>query len=347
MRVTNPSPRKLSPRDIRRRAGDCDTLIVAAGFEKRALKVIESMASVLPRRLVLVRYSQRFRENEETFGKMAALASDSAGGVDCAELELDPRFPDAYLGRLRKTLARWRPDAQGEIWVDISAFTMQGICATLAGVREMLGSTAVRTLYTEAETYLPSREDVENKGARNRAMSLEMSGNLIPKQFSGVSSAVSTCLLVFAGYEKHRSIGVVDELNPAKLVLIFGRPPRADLQWRLEWSRKLHEPIRGIRPTASEVVSTLDPRESLRLLSEYYGFLFNDHNIAIAPICSKMQCVATYLFWERYRDVQLVFPLPVTYLPRRFSIGCGATFEWPIPAPSMMGALTSSLLSTD
>ena len=345
MTITNSAPQKILPRDIRRRASSCGTLIIAAGFEKRALKVIESMVQVFPRRVVLVRYAQRFKENEASFDKMAELVSNSTSIVDCAELDFDPRHPDAYLENLKETLTRWRPDSQGEIWVDISAFTMQGICATLAGVREVLSSSAVRTLYTEAEVYFPSKEDVERKGNKYAAMSLEMSGNLIPKRFAGVSSEGSTCLLVFAGYEKHRSIGVVDELNPAKLVLIFGKPPRVDLQWRLEWSRKLHDPIKGTRPTASEVVSTLDPKESLQILSEYYGFLFNDHNIAIAPICSKMQCVATYLFWERYRDVQLVFPLPVTYLPKRFSIGCGSTFEWLIPPQSIMGALTSSPLT--
>ncbi len=80
------------------------------------------------------------------------------------------------------------------------------------------------------------------------------------------------------------------------------------------------------------------------MLNKFYGFMFADHNIAVAPICSKMQGVACYLFWERYRDVQLVFPLPVSYLPRRFSAGVGETYQFALPDAEEMAAVTPSAL---
>lgn len=151
-----------------------------------------------------------------------------------------------------------------------------------------------------------------------------------------------TCLVVFAGYEAHRSLGVVDELNPSKLVLVFGRPDREDLGWRLGWSEEIHGELKKTRPTAKEIVSTLDPMESVRLLSTYYDYLFADHNVAVAPICSKMQCVGCYLFWERFRDVQLVFPLPITYLPKEFSMGVGRTFLFELPRATELAGLVPS-----
>ncbi len=268
----------------------------------------------------------------------------SRDGDAVTVVDFDPRRPDEYLQNLKTALLQWRPDVTGEVWTDITALPMQGICATLAAIRGALPGLVAQVLYTEALEYFPTKSEVTKGEAPLASLSQEMSGNLIPKHFGGSSSALSTCLIVFAGYEKHRSIGVVDELNPSRLVLVFGEPARRELKWRLKWSRKLHDGLRDTRPTSSEVASTLDPLESLRLLNSYYGFLFADHNIAVSPICSKMQCVAVYMFWERYRDVQLVFPLPVTYLPYRFSRGHRDTFVFTLPAPSDMAALAPTLL---
>jgi hypothetical protein len=336
-------PAKVSPENLRKSACDCAVLIVAAGFEMRARRVLEILDATLLRRVILIRYEPALKENEENFDRMMSRLARMDAVVEV--VPIDPRRPDEFLHGLRMVLLRWRPDAFGEVWLDISALPMQGICASLGAVREVLPSLEVRVMYTEAAKYFPTKAEASAaEGMPLSAMSQEMSTNLIPKHFGGSSTAVSTCLIVFAGYEKHRSFGVVDELNPSKLVLIFGRPGNEQLAWRLPWSEKLHEELVGRCPTATEVVSTLDPLQSITLLNSYYSFLFADHNIAVAPICSKMQCVASYLFWERYRDVQLVFPLPVTYLPRRFSERSKDTFTFLLPTVAEMSELTASPL---
>ena len=235
MKTSFKGPVKISTKELRNRVDKCDVLIVAAGFEERALKLTESLENRIPRRIVVARYAHKLNENERTYKKLMQVLSAFVG-VETAVVSFDPRSPDSYLGHLKSTISKWRPDIGGEVWVDISAFTMQGICMTLAALRETLGSASIRVIYTEAQIYYPKKEEVEKKGKAFAALSLEMAGNLIPKRFAGVSNDSATCLLLFAGYEKHRSIGVVDELNPAKVALIFGKPPREDLQWRLEWS---------------------------------------------------------------------------------------------------------------
>lgn len=365
-------PRKVSSETLLAKAGPCSVLIVAAGFETRAHRVLELLTGYPLKRVILVEYPDGIPQNGDNLRLMLSQLASLGEGVSVLRVTLDPRRPDDYLIALAKALQSWRPDVSGEVWLDITALPMQGICATLAAVRGSLPNRAVRVLYTEAAEYfptkvevmeatkgVPARGQVTNDEAPKRsarrsdnatsvaplqALSQEMSGNLIPKTFGGSSTAVSTCLIVFAGYEKHRSIGVVDELNPSRLVLVFGQPARTQLQWRTSWSRKLHEGLQDARPTSSEIVSTLDPLESLRLLNLYYAYLFADHNIAVSPICSKMQCVACYLFWERYRDVQLVFPIPVTYLPYRFSVGHRHTFEFVLPSPSEFTALAPAPL---
>lgn len=338
-------PTAFTPQEMQASAPNCAILIISAGFEDRARRVLELLKATLPLRIILVKYPEGIKENDANYARMKALLHKSPVLIDVREVVLDPRHPDDYLHNLKSPLVDWRPDAVGEIWIDISALPMQGICSTLAATRESNPALPVRVLYTEAAEYYPSLSEINNAGIS--AMSLEMSDNLIPKHFGGSSGAGATCLIVFAGYEKHRSVGVIDELNPSKLVLIYGRPERKKLQWRLDWSKKLHKLIKDERPTASEVVPTFDPMISFRKLSEYYEFLFSDHTITVAPICSKMQCVACYLFWERYRDVQLVFPLPISYLPKRFSDGARTTFQFELPEVSEIFKFGSSLLNDE
>ena len=327
---------------------NCEVLVVAAGFEARARRVLELIRGRVPRRVVAVHYPKgAIAQNDGTFEYMGRLLRES--GALVVEMTLDATRPDVYLEELRQVLRRWRPDTVGEVWMDISALPMQGICATLAAVREVMPGVACRVAYTEAQEYYPTEEQVkadERGEGPLVALSKEMSTNLIPKRFGGVSSEVLTCLIVFAGYEDHRSFGVVDELNPSKLVLVYGQPVRGDLEWRLSWSRKIHEELKKARPTADEVVSTLDPMESLVLLNRYYDYLFADHNVAVSPICSKMQCVGCYLFWERFRDVQLVFPLPITYLPKEFSSKYGQTFLFRVPGAAEVAGMVWSAFDT-
>jgi len=397
------SPKEIGEEALRQQTPRCAVLVVAAGFEDRAARVTELIGPAMPLRVIVVKYAAGIAENDRMFAKIVRIVETVAPRTETKIVVLDPIHPDDYLNAMKAQFRNWRPDSVGEVWIDISALPMQGICATLSAAREAVPELGVRVLYTEPKLYFPTKKEVseaESNIARKRAgirvarqgrtarersgrrsehhnsgvkselatgeradtvrdfsdeelsfrlpkpaLSREMSGNLIPKQFRGSSSEVSTCLILFAGYEQHRSLGVVDQLNPGKLVLAFGMPYRPELQWRLQWSQRLHEPLRGGRPTASETVSTLDPMSALCMLNEYYGYLFSDHNIAVSPICSKMQCVACYLFWERYRDVQLVFPLPVQYVPSRFSEKSRTTFEYVLPTPAEMSILAPSLLS--
>ena len=337
-------PASVNGETVRELIANCEVLVVAAGFEARARRVLDLIRGRVPRRVVAVHYPEgAIEQNDETFEYMARALRES--GALVVEVTLDATRPDEYLEKLRQVFYRWRPDTAGEVWIDISALPMQGICATLAAVREVMPGVACRVAYTEAEEYFPTEEQVKADAGGEMplvALSKEMSTNLIPKRFGGVSSDVLTCLIVFAGYEAHRSFGVVDELNPSKLVLVYGRPVRGDWEWRISWSRSIHEELRKTRPTADEVVSTLDPMESLVLLNRYYDYLFADHNLAVSPICSKMQCVGCYLFWERFRDVQLVFPLPITYLPKEFSSAYGQTFVFKLPGAAEVAGMVRS-----
>ena len=163
--------------------------------------------------------------------------------------------------------------------------------------RNLLGE--IRVIYTKAREKIIIRREYDNwrrkfpESARlPRSLTSEMEGNLIPEMFAGFPLRDSpTCLILQAGFEPHRSQGVVDQLNPNKLLLVYGRPERETLAWRVNMARDLHRPLTTSRPTSEEEVSTLDVGATVRLLTLYYDMLFDNHNIAVAPIGGKLQTV--------------------------------------------------------
>ena len=121
-------------------------------------------------------------------------------------------------------------------------------------------------------------------------------------------------------------IGAIESINPSALLLLYGSPGNDEIKWRLELSKDLHRRFETTRKTAVEVVSTLNPQEALDTLEEYYDYLFEDYDFTVSPVCSKMQAVAVYLFWEKYKEVQLVFPMPLGYSTDRKPKGVSDTY---------------------
>jgi hypothetical protein len=297
-------------------------LILCAGFEERASAFMER--AQLPRNpyCILLTFESTDPENlaaKERFGDLIALNislerfySFDIKSSTPEDLELD--FADV-LGRI--------PAVDGEIWVDISGMPSHAICCVLKRCRELYPALPQTVVYSSAQQYSPSIDEYERLLKKQKqgveflptSMAQGMDKILFLESFSGHRNREGAGLLaVFCGYDVPRSIGVINGLNPAKILMLYGKPGNKDLNWRLKLSQTLHENIQNSRSTASEVVSTLELSESFSVLAEYYDFMYDEYDMIIAPVCSKMQVVAAFLFWERHKEIQLVFPQPVSYV---------------------------------
>lgn len=74
-------------------------------------------------------------------------------------------------------------------------------------------------------------------------------------------------------------------------------------------------------------MSTGDVASILDTLEQEYSVIGEHFDLAVAPHCSKMQGVASYLFWRRHPEVQLVFTSPVKFHRDRYSEGQGKTYS--------------------
>lgn len=313
---------------------DCGLLILAAGFEDRAFEFIGKTDFNNEACCILIRFDFNIPCNDEVYEKYRKRIKSCFPDDRFFEIVLDQNIPKKYERDLDYILSKL-PKINGEAWIDISGMPTYVICNTLNSCRSLFQNKEQIIIYTAADNYFPTKEEYEklkedqSEGVEflPKSMALEMSEVLILESFSGYRSKEGvSCLVVFAGYDVHRSSGVIESINPSALLFLYGNPGDSNLDWRLDLSKQLHKRFESTRKAAAEIVSTLDPRNALDILEEYYEYLFEDYDLTITPVCSKMQAVAAYLFWERYREIQLVFPLPIGYSMDRRPKGVGCTY---------------------
>src|ERR1700676_3852812 len=279
--------------------------VVGAGFEERARALLKMLRPNAVGALVAIVYRPMLGENHPAEVLIEQYTKARGVSGKTARVECDPREPRRFVQAMQSGLEHCAPLLEGELWVDISGLPMHVICMVLALCRERWSDRVLRVLYTEAKEYYPTKEEYERAARRAsfqngselpRALTSEMDHNVIPEMFSGFAvREAPTCLILQAGYERHRSEGVVDQINPNKLVIVYPRPARQALQWRVLMARGLHSSLAGTRQISEEEGQTLSVGDSLDLLTMYYEMLFDNHNIVIAPMESNRQTRGAFL----------------------------------------------------
>lgn len=332
--------------DIAASTRELDGLILAAGFEDRAFRLLEAGEFRVGAQCVLIRFQNDVPGNQTVYEQYLELARRKFDPSNIHVVVLPHNAPGRLERDLGRTLATLPSDAR-VFGVDLSGQPAYAICMTLKALRAHRSGERQLVYYTAAMQYHPTREEYDAISGSDeiellpRSMALEMSENLSLDSFSGYRSQnARSCLAILAGYEAHRSTGVVEAVNPSLLLLMYGNPGDDTLSWRLDLSRRLHRKFERGRRTATEVVSTLHVNESLAVLERYYNFLIDDYDLVVTPIGSKMHSLAAYLFWERYGEVRLTFPLPIGYDPDIRPVGASMTYVVALEPrrPLMLGA---------
>lgn len=315
-----------------------DIFICAAGFEARAERV--PLTVTVTKNPIIVSFKNGPCQNEKAFKKFATKFKKVPGydvcEIDLAHLEKFERDFENSLCQVRNFEAR-------RVILDISALPTFAICIMIMKIRRVFPTTNLTLLYTEAEEYFPKKSDFDRikrttprrlSGVSPEYLSARAVTTFMPTMFSGVTLGHNdTCLVVFAGYEPHRTNCVIEATNPSKLVMVYGEPERSDLKWRLELSKLMHAGIDNQLMKTEEVALSSSIADNLKLLLEYYECLYDDHVFCISPTNSKMQAVASALAWETYPDIQLNFPIPTEYLPKKFTVEARDTFAIDLGLP--------------
>ena len=225
------------------------------------------------------------------------------------------------------------------VYVDVSAMSrmliVQLIVAVTTGRR---GCRGVKVLYTEAEEYPPSREEVQAQGAE-RAKNEEVVDSYIssgvwelaavPELSAFAAQAEAVRLVVFPSFNPAQLRLLLQELQPTFVDLVNGVPPGAENSWRTDAIQEGNVgAIKGLRNVTNHQTSTLDYRETLRLILALYDERSAFDKVVCAPSGSKMQSVAVGLARTFLTDTQIVYPTPQEFLePRRHTVGAKQVYQ--------------------
>jgi len=315
----------------------CDLFIAAGGFEKRALSFVRRVnpQNFRASKAILLRYQTQHEDNEPGYKRLQSKTSGFA--KDLITVDVDIEVPDRLISSLMKVMdfPPGIPGSRSAI-IDVSGMAHVVICCCLRSLDR--GQFKTKVVYSEARDYYPRRNQwtrvvqaVQKRDFSTVAKYLQTAGLKdiqIPIDFRGnLRPGVKTCLFILPGYEPNRIQGLLDEYAPNAVLTIFGRSPHKNLQGRQDLSRKLHmHAFEGWRQKEIDGISTLDVVEILQILENEYQTLRSEYDIAVASQCSKMQTVASYLFWRQHPEVQLVFTSAVRIEQKRYSWGEGKTY---------------------
>ena len=220
-----------------------------------------------------------------------------------------------------------------EIVLDISAMTKLLILTCLCSLRHFSG--AVRVVYSEAEDYVPTREDYEqskgNMGLIARVPSRGVQAVVRTECLSSVRmQGQPVTLVAFTSFNEQLVRHMLGTISPHRLLFINGRPPRPDYTWRERATQEIHQKLIDQYPTdnrvdergwLTRVASTLDYRDTIDRIEEIYRDFGIHERIICAATGSKMQTVGLFFAKVLHPDIHVEYPTPDSYFVRGASTG--------------------------
>ena len=303
-----------------------DWLVVCGGFEERSVGALErALTRGVPFNVLLIRYEPAVAANKsESIHSLC-----EAKGINIVELKYNRQDPAGFgtviTKKLRTSCAR--------LFIDISGMSRLLIVQILVGLaKHPEHFKRCYVVYSEALTYPPTQEEAAVKLSMvesdpSFSVFFLSSGvyevTLLPELSSGAPAGAQTRLVAFPSLDAHQLTALRAELQPSRLSLIEGIPPRKDYQWRKNMIADVNR-LSDLSNTERYSVSTLYYEETLSNLLKIY----EDHGlyerILISPTGSKMQTVAVGLLRAFLEDIQIVYPTPTDFLkPEKYTHGIG------------------------
>jgi hypothetical protein len=306
---------------------DNDLVVLVAGFEDRALGVIDRINSSACSgfKAVVIHYEPSLNENK--IQKIHRLCSNlNAEIINLTYNRHDPAGAGEDLVDLINRL-----NIKGQIFLDVSAMSRLLIVQNLVALgKSERKFSDVRVLYSEAAKYPPTKKEVALKIKKHekdtiyRTMFLS-SGvfdvTIVPELTSIAMQGQPIRLIAFPSFNPDQLASLRGEMQPSYFSFIHGIPHLSKNSWRPE-AIKLLNHIAKILNSEARDNSTFYYQETLDYLLEIYNLYSDMERIVIAPIGSKMQTVAVGIFRSFMNDVQIVYPTPKKFpSPHNYTMG--------------------------
>lgn len=289
-----------------------DVLVTCAGFEDRALAFLERAVKTgnTAFRIVGISYLPEVAENR--MSELHRLADQARSAVNVVNYDRQEPGSSSEIIRLISGGRR--------VFIDVSGMSRLLIVQLVAAAvrHELLDRMTL--VYSEAKEYPPVRAEVEASLSENRdyfrILNFISSGvlgvSVVPELSTVAMQGQPVRLIAFPSFNPAQFAAVCAEIQASSYCIINGVPPSAANQWRRDAIRMLNN-IDSIHDKEEFDTSTLDYRETLKLLLSLYKRHGAVEKLVISPTGSKMQSVAVGLTCGFLRDVQVIYPAPRSF----------------------------------
>jgi hypothetical protein len=302
-----------------------DLFVICASYEPRCSAIASRLSRGYRSRRAVVYFNREFCEGDTGAGvrgsvlDLKRLLEPHCDQVLTAEGSwLDPA---AQLDALRDALT---PDASScgsrvKATVDTTTFNREALIVAVALLRMRHPQCTIRALYT-------SPLDHGEWLSRGYRAIRNITG------FSGVQVASRpTLLAILSGFESERTAKLVDEHEPAKVLLGIGDPPTSD---RFLKRNEAEQELTFARQTVEQFRFPADTIDGCRrVLGPIVDRHLRTHNIVLAPMSTKLSTLAAFVVAEQHPEVQLTYCVPGEYNTTGYSTGIGEIFVDAVPTP--------------
>lgn len=312
-----------------------DLYIGAMGFEERTTDAAAALVrrGVRVQNAVLMEFDMYFEATEKRREKYEKIIMQLTSGKSHRPLNApasvqDPNFPK----RMKSLLETLTKSKTPKILFDCTSCPSVILSETLRVLLDY--NCDLTVLYSEAAEYFPTHSEWE-------------SGKITPHStrvrgpFAGVRfvakppllqaddvGELPVLLILFPTFNTERTDGILADLDPATRIWLFGEPHDLPKNfYRIEMAKSFAAPI--MHPGDSwSLLSTFDYKKTLLALAGIYAGHRLKYRLVVMPHGSKMQALSVNLF-AAVHQVSMVFAMPKTYDPERYSKGCKQV--WGIP----------------
>ena len=312
-----------------------DLFISAVGFEERTYAAAARLVKhgVKAKRALLLEFDIYYQATERRRDNYESILASLTPGKSFRLINAPLATRDIlFAERMKNAITSVAGPGKPRILFDCTSCPSLILSRCLAVLLELPCELTV--VYSEAAEYYPTKTEWESGKLAGQRISVE-------GPFSGVRFVEKPPLLQsddirerpillvgFPTFNTERTSGVLAELEPAKRIWIFGEPhDLAKNAYRIEMSKEFASPV--VMPGDEwSLVSTFDYKASAETLAGIFARDRNQYRLVVMPHGSKMQTLGVNLFAATHQ-VSMVFAVPQTYDPNRYSQGCSEV--WSIP----------------
>jgi hypothetical protein len=221
------------------------------------------------------------------------------------------------LSAIRGGLSCIPDDRCVEAVVDATTFTRESLIVTCGLLRHSGRDPRIKTTYSAALRH----GDWLSKHFRTVRNIMGYPGMQRP--------ALRTTLVILSGFEPERATHLIDEHEPARVLLGYGNPPTVPAFLERNKSEQTlilaRQNVSQFEFPATSIQACLDTLEAV------LGPSLESENIILAPMNTKLSSLACMVFADRHSQVQLTYCVPGEYNVSDYSTGAGLQYSEILP----------------